>query len=323
MSLYTVVITDHDFDELDIEAATLENIAELRDLSGLTGPEFEEALTDANGVLNLRRNLNDTLITRMDQCEIIARYGIGIDNIDISTAAEQNIYITNVPDYCIEEVAVHALSLILAIARGITAYDQSVANGEWNRGVATPLHRFSTQTIGIVGFGDIGQELACRLEKFNIKILVSDPYLEPEDIDNESASLVPFETLLTNADYVSVHSPLTDETRGMFDAEVFDIMKDAASLINVSRGSIVDESALLEALESGALRAAGLDVFNPEPPASDSRIRDHPNVITTPHVAWYSEEANDQRRHTAAKCVRDALTGSTPENVVADPFDSG
>jgi D-3-phosphoglycerate dehydrogenase len=319
MPSHTVVVTDHDFHSLDVEAAVLKDVAEVRDLSGVTGDEFTAALAEADGVLNLRRNLDAEAIACMDECRIVARYGIGVDNVETDAAADRDIYVTNVPDYCLEEVAVHALSLLLAVARGVTTYDRSVTDGEWDRGVATPLHRLSTRTVGIVGFGDIGRTLARRLDGFDVTILASDPFLDSADVADEPVSLVPFETLLADSDYVSVHSPLTDDTRGIFDADAFDAMKDDATLINVARGPIVDESALYEALESDSLRAAGLDVFDPEPPSSESPLRDHPRVVTTPHVAWYSEEANEERRHAAAECVRATLTGSTPENVVTGP----
>lgn len=319
MSSHKVVVTDHDFQSLDVEAAVLGDITEICDYSEVTGDEFTAALAEADGVLNLRRELDAETIACMDECRIIARYGIGVDNVDTDAAANQDIYVTNVPDYCLEEVAVHAFSLLLTIARGVTAYNRSVADGEWDRDVAAPLHRLSTQTVGIVGFGDIGRTLARRLDAFDITILASDPFLEPEDVAGEPVSLVPFETLLADSDYVSIHSPLTEGTRGMFDADIFNIMKNDAALINVARGPIVDKSALYEALESNSLRAAGLDVFDPEPPSVDSPLRHHPRVVTTPHVAWYSEEANEERRHAAAKCVRAALTGSTPESVVAGP----
>ena len=321
MSSHTVVVTDHDFDSLAVEKSILEDVAEVRDLSGVTGEEFAAALAEAGGVLNLRRDLDADVVARMDECRIVARYGIGVDNVNVDAAVDRGMYVTNVPDYCLEEVAVHALSLLLAISRGVTTYDRSVADGEWDRGVAMPLHRLSTRTVGIVGFGDIGRALARRLDAFDVTVLASDPFLEPKDVADEPAELVPFERVLSESDYVSVHSPLTDDTRSMFDAEAFDAMKDDAALINVARGPIVDESVLVDALESGSLRAAGLDVFDPEPPADNSLLRDHPLVVTTPHVAWYSEEANDERRHTAAECVRAALTGATPGNVVAGPAD--
>lgn len=322
MVSFTVVVTDHDFESLDVEEAILGDIATVRDLSETSDSEFDVALVEADGILNLRRDLGVETIAGLESCRIIARYGIGVDNVDADAAAEQGIYVTNVPGYCDEEVSVHATALLLAIARGVTTYDESIAAGEWDRDVATPLHRLSTRTVGIVGFGAIGRALARRLDALGFTVLASDPFLTEEDIADEPASLVSFETILTESDYVSIHSPLTEDTRGMFDADAFDAMKNDAALINVARGPIVDEEALFDALEDGSIGAAGLDVFDPEPPAADSPLRDHPNVVTTPHVAWYSEEANDQRRHEAAQCVRAALTDETPDNVVIRPDDA-
>ena len=322
MTSYTVVVTDHDFESLDIETEVLGDVATVRDLSGASDGEFDAALAEADGVLNLRRDLGAEAIANMQACRIIARYGIGIDNVDADAAAAQGIYVTNVPGYCDEEVSVHAMALLLAIARGVTTYDESVADGEWDRDVATPLHRLSTRTAGIVGFGAIGRALGRRLDALGFTVIASDPFLSAADVSDEPASLVPFETVLAESDYVSVHSPLTEDTRGMFDADAFDAMKEDAALINVARGPIVEEGALLDALEDGSIDAAGLDVFDPEPPAPDSPLRDHPDVVTTPHVAWYSEEANDQRRHEAARCVRAALADETPANVIVGPDDA-
>lgn len=321
MSSFLVVVTDHDFESLDIEESILGEIATVRDLSQVSQSEFDAALIEADGILNLRRGLDAETIGSLQDCRIVARYGIGVDNIDTDAAVDQDIYVTNVPGYCTEEVAVHAISLLLAIARGIPTYDRSVANGDWDREVATPLHRLSTRTVGIVGLGNIGRTLARRLDAFGINILASDSNLTENDVADEPVSLVSFETILAESDFVSVHSPLTADTKGLFDADAFDAMKNEAALINVARGPIVDEAALLDALEDESIGAAGLDVFDPEPPEADSPLRKHPKVMTTPHVAWYSEEANVERRHEAAACVHAALTGTTPDNLVVGPGD--
>lgn len=319
MPTFDVVVTDHDFDSLAIEEAVLDDVATVRDLSTVSEEAFDEALANAAGILNLRYSLPADSISRLDNCRIIARYGIGVDNVALDAAANQGMYVTNVPEYCVEEVANHAFALLLTLARGITFYDRSVSVGDWDRDAAAPLERLSTQTVGIVGFGEIGQTLAHRLDAFGIEVLASDPFLSEEDVAEKPAALVSFETLLRESDYVSIHSPLTDDTRDLFDERAFTQMKPSAALINVARGPIVDESALVAALDDGNIAAAGLDVFDPEPPRSDSPLRDHPQVVTTPHVAWYSEEANEERRQTAAECVRAALTGSKPANVIAGP----
>ncbi|MFC7157799.1 C-terminal binding protein [Halomarina halobia] len=319
MAAYTVVVTDHDFEELSIERAVLRGVAdvvELTDGIGDTAEDVTERLAEADGILNLRYDLDADAVARLGNCRIIARYGIGVDNIAVDVAAARHIPVTNVPDYCLEEVATHAITLVLALARDVVRYDDSVANEAWDRDVGVPLHRLSTQTVGIVGFGAIGQAVAERLGGFGPDVLVSDPYLGPEDVAGFDAELVEFEELLARSDYVTVHSPLTESTRDLFDADAFARMKDSASLINVARGPIVDADALATALDSGALAGAGLDVFPEEPPAANHPLRDHERVVTTPHVAWYSEEANAERRRAAAENVLAALQGEEIENVV-------
>lgn len=319
MAAYTVVVTDHDFEDLSIERAVLGDVADVVELTDDIGDAAEDAtdrLAEADAILNLRYDLDADAVARLDDCRIIARYGIGVDNVAVDAAAERHIPVTNVPDYCLEEVATHAITLMLALARDVVQYDDSVADGAWDRDIGVPLHRLSTQTVGIVGFGAIGQAVAERLGGFGPDVLVSDPYLDPEDVADFDVELVEFVELLDRSDYITVHSPLTESTRGLFDADAFTRMKDSASLINVARGPIVDDDALATALDNGALAGAGLDVFPEEPPVADHPLRDHERVVATPHVAWYSEEANAERRRAAAQNVLAALQGEEIDNVV-------
>jgi len=319
MSEYTVVVTDHDFADLAIEREMLDGVAEvvaLADDVGAVPENADERLAETDAVLTLRYEIDADAVAGMDDCRVIARYGIGVDNIAIEAAAERGIPVTNVPNYCREEVATHALSLGLALSRGLTRYDDAVAAGEWDRAVAAPIHRFSTRTVGIVGYGAIGRAFGARADALGADILASDPFLDAEDVADDPATLTNFPELLGRADLVSIHSPLTDDTRGLFDADAFERMREGAVLINVARGPIVDVEALQDALEAGEIAGAGLDVFPAEPPAADHPLRDHPRVVTTPHVAWYSEEANDERRREAAGIVRAVLTGEGPWNVV-------
>jgi len=321
MSEYTVIVTDHDFADLAIERDVLDGVAEvvaLTDDVGAVPEDADERLAAADAVLNLRYDITADAIAGMDDCRVIARYGIGVDNIDTAAAAERGIPVTNVPDYCLEEVATHALTLALALGRGLKRYDASVAEGDWDREVAAPIHRLSTRTVGVVGYGDIGREVGSRAAALGADVLASDPFLEPADVADDPAELTSFEDICDRADVVTVHSPLTEETRGMLDADAFGRMDDSAVVINVARGPIVDAEDLYDALEAGEISGAGLDVFPAEPPAADHPFRDHPNIITTPHVAWYSEEANAERRQRAAEIVRSVLTGGDPENVVND-----
>lgn len=315
MSGYTVVVTDHDFTDLSIEREILGDVADVIEFDHVHG-DIEETLARADAVINLRLELGAEQIAHMDDVRVIARYGIGVDNVDIEAAAERDIPVTNVPDYCQEEVALHALTFMLALSRGVKTYDDSVGSGEWDRNVAAPIHRFSTRTVGIVGYGSIGRAVGERVDALGATVVASDPFLSTGDVADDPATLLAFEDLLERADVVTIHSPLTDETRGSFDSETFARMRDGAYLVNVARGPIVDTDALLAALDAGDLAGAGLDVFPAEPPPRDHPLRSHPKTIVTPHVAWYSQEANEQRRRTVAHIVESALTGGRLENVV-------
>ncbi|WP_276274027.1 C-terminal binding protein [Haloarcula litorea] len=319
MSEYTVVVTDHDFADLSIEREGLADLADVVELTGDVGETVDdphETLAEADAVINLRYDLDADAVAALEDCRVISRYGIGVDNIAVDAASERGIPVTNVPDYCLEEVSVHALTMWLALARGLPTYDDSVAAGEWDRGVATPIHRLSTRTVGVVGYGAIGRAVGERAAALGADVIASDPFLSAEDVADDPATLVEFEDLLEQADFVTVHSPLTPETRELFDAEAFARMREDAYFVNVARGPIVDTDALADALDAGEIAGAGLDVFPDEPPAADDPLRDHPKVLTTPHVAWYSEEANEQRRNTVVDIVRTALEGGEPYNVV-------
>jgi D-3-phosphoglycerate dehydrogenase len=315
MSGYTVVVTDHDFADLSIEREILGDVADVVEFDRGDG-DIEETLAMTDAVINLRLELGAERIAHMDDVRVIARYGIGVDNVDIEAAAERDVPVTNVPDYCQEEVALHALTFMLALSRRVKTYDDSVGSGEWDRSVAAPIHRFSTRTVGVVGYGSIGRAVGERVDALGATVVASDPFLSTGDVADDPATLLAFEALIERADVVTIHSPLTDETRGSFDRETFARMRDRAYLVNVARGPIVDADALLAALDAGELAGAGLDVFPTEPPPTDHPLRSHPKTIVTPHVSWYSEEANEQRRRTVAHIVENALTGGQLENVV-------
>jgi D-3-phosphoglycerate dehydrogenase len=318
MSRYTVVVTDHRFEDLSIERDGLADLADVEVLAEDRERALEQ-LADADAVINLVRLFDEEMVAALpEDCRIVARYGIGVDNIAYEAAAERGIPVVNDPDYCVQEVATHTIAVILSLARRLKQYDAAMADGEWKTDRADPIDlRFSSQTVGVVGYGRIGSLVGSHAAALGATVLATDPYLGPEDV-GEDATLVPFDELLERSDYVTVHTPLTEGTRGLLDAEAFSLMKDTAHVVNAARGPIVDESALIEALSAGEIAGAGLDVFEDEPLAPDSPLRGHPDVIATPHDAWYSEEANVERRYNITAAVRTALEGERPPNVFND-----
>jgi D-3-phosphoglycerate dehydrogenase len=309
MTKYKVVVSDQVFPTVDLERELLAGIdAELEVASG----DVDEVLAvaaDADAILNTYLPWSGDSIGRLEKCRIIARYGIGFDNVDLQAARDAGIVVTNVPDYSVEEVATHALSLILASLRKIVAADRSVRAGEWTVDHFRPIHRLSTLTVGLVGYGRIARKIAAPLEALGARIVAHDPYLQPGP---EMPSLLDLDELLGEADIVSLHLPLTDETRGIIGERALDGMRKGAILVNTSRGPLVDLDALGAALESGRLSGAALDVFDVEP-VEPGRIENIPNLIATPHMAYYSEEALQESQRKAATQVIKVLTGEQPD----------
>ena len=314
MSRYTVVATDQHYEDFAVERRILDDIAEIRMLD-----EEGVSLTDADALVNHVDVVDAEDVHQLENCRVIARYGIGVDNVDVAAATERGIYVANVPEYCIEEVPTHAIALVLALDRQLTRYDAAMADGEWKTDRVSELRRFSERTVSVIGFGTLGRGVGDRAAALGATVLAADPYLEPADVTDHDAELVPFEEAVERADYLSVHTPLTPETRDLIDADVFERMQETAFLVNVARGPVVDESALIEALETGAIAGAGLDVFEDEPPAQDNPLRTHPRAITTPHQAWYSAESERECRAVVARAIRQALDGERPETAVNDP----
>ncbi len=309
MTKRKVVVSDQVFPTVDIERALLADIdAELIVASG----DVDEVLSvagAADAILNTYLPWSAESIGRLEKCRIIARYGIGFDNVDLDAAREAGIVVTNVPDYSVEEVATHGLALILAALRKVVAADRSVRAGEGSVDHFRPIHRLSTLTIGLVGYGRIGRKIAAPLAALGADIIAHDPYLPARP---DLPPLMSLEDVLARADVTSLHLPLTEETRGIIGSEMLRKVKEGAILVNTSRGPLVDLDALADALRSGRLSAAALDVFDVEPVDPD-RIADIPNLIATPHMAYYSEEALQESQRKAATQVIKVLTGEQPD----------
>jgi len=309
MTKYKVVVSDQVFPSVEIERGLLAGIeAELTVASGGVD-EVLEVAGDADAILNTYLPWDADAIGRLEKCRIIARYGIGFDNVDLGAASEAGIVVTNVPDYSVEEVATHGLALILAVLRKVVGANESLRSGTWSIDNFRPIRRLSTLTVGLVGYGRIARRIAAPLGALGARIIAHDPYLEPGP---DLPPLLGLSEVLAEADIVSLHLPLTDETRGFINAERIADMKPGAILVNTSRGPLVDLDSLGSALVDGRLSGAGFDVFDIEP-LDAARIEGIPNLIATPHMAYYSEEALAESQTKAATQVIKVLTGESPD----------
>ena len=299
-----VVLTDYVWESLDVERTTLEGIASLVALRTKTPEEFLPHAEDCDALLNTYAGpITAAVMARMPRCRIIARYGIGVDTIDLDAATAAGIIVTNNPTYCIEEVAEHTMALLLACARKVPVYDRVVRQGRWELPPGKPIFRLAGATLGLVGFGNIARAVAARAAAFGMRVLYSDPFVEPGQfqVPGEKAEFV---GMLRESDFVSVHPPLVPETRGMMNDEAFARMKPTAFLVNCARGPIVDTAALVRALDAGRIAGCALDTTDPEPLPDPHPLRGRDNVIITPHAAWYSEQAwSGSRRAHRARCA--------------------
>jgi D-3-phosphoglycerate dehydrogenase len=311
-----VVLTDYVWETPDVERQTLEGLAELVVLQTKKPEDFLPHAADCDALLNTYAGpITAEVMARMPRCKIIARYGIGVDTIDVAAATQAGIIVTNNPTYCIEEVAEHTMGLLLAAARKIAFYDRLVRRGRWEVPPGKPIFRLAGSTLGLVGFGNIGRQVAVRARGFGMRVLFADPFVK-EQGTGELATKVELEELLRQSDYISIHPPLTPGTRKMINDDAFSKMKRTAVLINCARGPIVDTEALVRALEAGRIAGCALDTTDPEPLPDPHPLRGRENVILNPHVAWYSEQAMVGLQSGAPNEVRRVLTGEWPINVV-------
>lgn len=267
MSRLLVVVTDSVFPNLDPAREVMAEIdADLELIAEPSAAAIARATRNADGVLVTYAKINAEMIRQMTRCRVISRFGIGVDNVDVVAATEAGIVVTRVPDYCLEEVADHTLALLLSLARKVTAANQHAHGGRWSLSGLVPMHRLRGRTLGLVGFGQIPQMVAPRAKAFGLRVITYDPYVQQSTLDSAGVDGVTLNELITTSDFISIHTPLTVETRGMFATKVFQRMKSDAFLINTARGPIVDEGALAQALDRGDIAGAALDVLPEEPP---------------------------------------------------------
>ncbi len=246
----------------------------------------------------------------------IARYGVGLDNIAVGYATQRGILVTNVPDYCFEEVADQTLALMLALARRVVQLDRAQRAGKWSPRAAGPIHRLRGATCGIVGLGRVGRAVAARASAFGMRVLAYHPRLSPAEAEARGAQLVDLETVIAEADFLTLHTPLTEVTRGLINADTLARMKPSAVLINTARGGLVETDALVEALRAGRLAGAGLDVLEGEPLPPDHPLLALDNVVVSPHAAFYSEEAVEELQRRTAEEIARVAAGQPPHNPV-------
>ena len=311
-----VVLTDYVWGSLDVEKKTLEGLADLVALQTKKPEEFLTQAEDCDALLNTYAGpITADVMARMPKCRIIARYGIGVDTIDLDAATQAGIIVTNNPTYCIDEVAEHTMALVLACGRKVSVYDRLVRGGRWEVPPGKPMFRLSGLTLGLVGFGNIARQVALRAAAFRMRVLFSDPFVQDGQFDIPGKK-VALHDLLGESDFVSLHPPLTPETRKMINEGALSRMKSSAFLINCSRGPIVDTDALCRALDAKTIAGCALDTTDPEPLPDPHPLRGRENVIITPHVAWYSEQALIGLQAGAPSEVRRVLSGQWPVNVV-------
>ncbi len=255
-------------------------------------------------------------LEQLKRCRGIVRYGIGVDSVDIEVAAEYGIPVVNIPDYCVEEVSNQMFVHLLALAKKFTVLHNNLRAGRWDHSVLKSMPSIYAQTLGLVGFGRIGRLVAKKGQAFGMKIIVSDPFVSAATVQEAGGQLVSMDELLAQADFISLHVPLMVETRHLISDAQFQKMKPNAFIINTSRGAVIDEAALIRALEAGRIAGAGLDVFEKEPPAPDNPLLHMDNVTVTPHAADYSDRSRAYLRWRVGKAAAELLQGIWPENVV-------
>jgi D-3-phosphoglycerate dehydrogenase / 2-oxoglutarate reductase len=310
-----VVVTDYVWESLDEERKILEG-TKLVGLQTRNPDEFLSEAADCDALLNTYAGpINVDVIAKMPRCKIIARYGIGVDTIDLGAATAAGIIVTNNPSYCIQEVAEDAMALLLACARKIVLLDRLVREMRWEITSGKPIFRVSGSALGLVGFGNIARQVAVRAAAFGMQVLYFDPHV-PQGQFDVPGTKVDFHELLNNSDFVSLHPPLTPHTRRMMNDAAFSQMKATAFLINCSRGPIVDSEALIRALDRRAIAGCALDTTDPEPLPNLHPLRGRANVIINPHAAWYSEQAMAGLQSGAPNEVRRVLCGEWPLNSV-------
>ena len=317
MSKFNVLITDYAWPTLDHERAILRAVdADL--IVAQTGEEQEliQLAPSADAILTGWKRVTAAVLDAAPHCRLVSRYGIGLDNIAVDHATKLGILVTNVPDFCLDEVSDHVLALLLALARRVTRFANQTRNGIWSQKTGQGMPRLRGQTLGLIGYGNLAKAVAPKAVGLGLNVIAYTPRLPKDALAPFGTATNDLDFLLREADYISLHAPLTAETRGMIDARALRLMKPTAYLINTARGAIVDEAALVTALREGWIAGAALDVLAQEPPPPNHPLLALENVIVTPHTAFYSEAATVELAQKAAVHVAQVLRGERPTNLI-------
>jgi D-3-phosphoglycerate dehydrogenase len=318
-----IAVTDYIEDNLDWEAAELKKAGiafAFFQLKFKPEEEVAAAIADADVVVVNMVKMTDSLLARLPKCKLLIRHGIGYDNVDVDACTKRGILFAYQPDYCVDDVAEHAIALIFALARKVVqsraTLDESSKSGQWDFSKLFPIYRMKGKTLGVIGAGRIGGTVIERLKSFGFRIIANDPYLS----DTRKKALgVPFvekEQLFREADYVTVHTPLGQETRHIISAASLALMKPTAVVVNTSRGGMVDTAALADACRAKKIAGAAIDVFEVEPPPQSLPLFGLDNVILTPHTGWASAESGDQIRRSILDDILAFSQGKPARNIV-------
>ncbi len=322
---WRVVVTDYLEQNLDWERAQLAAWSEINfeafQLKQATDAEIIEAIKHADILVVNMMPLHRQIIEALEHCQLVIRHGVGYDNIDVAALTERGIIFINIPDYCVEEVAEQTVMLLLHCARRFAqqqqAMQRSVAVGEWRYDAVEPIYRFSGKTLGIVGCGRIGSTVLRMTQGFRMNYLICDPYLAPERKAELGIITVPLTAVLEDADFVTLHTPLTAETYHLIGEAELHQMKSTAYLINTARGGVVDEAALIRACQEKWIAGAAIDVYeHREPPMPDSPLLKVENIFFTPHLAWYSVESEWRIREKILENIIRMVSGQLPHHIV-------
>ena len=312
-----VLFSDHDFPDLELERALFADAGiDLVEAQCRRDTEVIDAARGCAGILLQYAPITERVVAALPSLGIVSRIGAGFDTVDVEACAKHGVWVANSPDYGVGEVATHALALTLALVRNVLAYHRAIHAGRWHYLSSGPLRRASEMTLGIVGLGRIGKRMAHLSRNAFRRVLAYDPYLIDSDFPAYVGRVAGLGGLFSESDIVSIHAPLTAETRGMIDRGVLERMRPGSYVVNTARGAIVDVEDLLAALDGGILAGAGLDVLPVEPVAADSRLLGHPRVILTPHAAFFSVQSEIELRRKAARNIVTWLKTGRPDYVV-------